>query len=87
MATPGVSQPTEIKLHQKSRALEVAFSGGHDSGIDSWDLLYDYGFSQNEMWQHSLRRMEEAGASRQPVKAERVVIRDPTEAPEKLRDQ
>lgn len=114
-------QPTEIKLHQKSRVLEVAFadgkvfrlpceflrvyspsaevrghgpgqevlqvgkqdvditkiepvghyavqltfSDGHDTGIFSWDLLYDYGVRQNEMWHHYLARMEAAGASRE----------------------
>ena len=118
----GVPQPTEIKLHQKSRALEVAFadgktfrlpceflrayspsaevrghgpgqevlqigkqnveitrvepvghyavqltfSDGHDTGIYSWDLLYDYGVRQEDMWGHYLKRMEEAGASREP---------------------
>src|SRR5574342_259550 len=104
MATPGndAPQPTEIKLHQKSKVLEVAFadgkafrlpceflrvfspsaevrghgpgqevlqvgkreveitkiepvghyavqltfSDGHDTGIYSWDLLYDYGLNQ-----------------------------------------
>jgi DUF971 family protein len=114
-------QPTEIKLHQKSRMLEIAFSDGkafrlpceflrvyspsaevrghgpgqevlqagkkevtinkiepvgsyaiqltfsdgHDTGIYSWDLLYDYGMRQEEMWQHYLKRMAEAGASRE----------------------
>lgn len=116
-----VPQPTEIKLHQKSRLLEIAFSDGktfqlpceflrvyspsaevrghgpgqevlqvgkknveiqkiepvgsyaiqltfsdsHDTGIYSWDLLYDYGMRQDEMWQHYLKRMEDAGASRE----------------------
>jgi DUF971 family protein len=120
----GVPQPTEIKLHQKSRILEIAFangvgfrlpfeflrvyspsaevrghgpgqevlqagkkdvevtriepvgsyavqltfSDGHDTGIYSWDLLYDYGVRQDEMWRHYLKRMEEAGASREPPK-------------------
>ena len=115
--------PTEIKLHQKSRVLEIAFtdgkqfklpyeflrvyspsaevrghgpgqevlqigkqnieitriepvgtyavqpvfSDGHDTGIYSWDYLYDLGMKQDEMWQHYLRRMAEAGASREPV--------------------
>jgi DUF971 family protein len=115
--------PTEIKLHQKSRALEIAFadgkhfmlpceflrvyspsaevrghgpgqevlqvgkknveikhiepvgtyavqlafSDGHDTGIYSWDYFYDLGMNQDEMWQHYLQRMEEAGASREPV--------------------
>ena len=118
----GVPQPTEIKLHQASRVLEIAyadgrifrltceflrvyspsaevrghgpgqevlqirkkdvaitkvepvgnyavqltFSDGHDTGIYSWDLLYEYGARQDEMWQHYLKRMEEAGASREP---------------------
>jgi DUF971 family protein len=119
-----VPLPTEIKLHQKSRVLEIAFadgatfrlpceflrvyspsaevrghgpgqevlqtgkkdveilriepvgqyavqlhfSDGHDTGIYSWDLLYDYGTRQDEMWRHYLRRMQEAGASREPSK-------------------
>jgi DUF971 family protein len=119
----GVPPPTEIKLHQKSRVLEIAFadgarfrlpceflrvyspsaevrghgpgqevlqtgkkeveiariepvgqyavqlcfSDGHDTGIYSWDLLYDYGVRHDEMWQHYLKRMEEAGASRESL--------------------
>jgi DUF971 family protein len=125
MAAPnkGVPQPTEIKLHQASRILEIAyadgrsfrlpceflrvfspsaevrghgpgqevlqvgkkdvnitkiepvgsyavqltFSDGHDTGIYSWDLLYEYGARQEEMWRHYLKRMEQAGASRETV--------------------
>lgn len=114
--------PTEIKLHQQSRILEVAFndgsrfempceylrvfspsaevrghgpgqevlqvgkknveikaiepvgqyavvlvfSDGHDSGIYSWDYLYDLGRKQDYYWQAYLRRLEEAGESREP---------------------
>jgi DUF971 family protein len=130
MAGPSksVPQPTEIKLHQKSRILEIAFadgktfqlpceflriyspsaevrghgpgqevlqigkkdieinkiepvgsyaiqltfSDGHDTGIYSWDLLYDYGMRQQEMWHHYLKRMAEAGASREPQKPVKV---------------
>lgn len=50
-----------------SYAIQLAFSDGHDTGIYSWDLLYDYGLRQAEMWQHYLKRMQEAGASREPV--------------------
>lgn len=116
-----VPPPTEIKLHQKSRVLEITFadgatfrlpceflrvyspsaevrghgpgqevlqtgkkdveisriepvgqyavqlhfSDGHNTGIYSWDLLYDYGMRQEEMWQHYLKRLQEAGASRE----------------------
>ncbi|KPK07945.1 MAG: 1-(5-phosphoribosyl)-5-[(5-phosphoribosylamino)methylideneamino] imidazole-4-carboxamide isomerase [Betaproteobacteria bacterium SG8_39] len=114
-------QPTEIKLHQKSRVLEIAFadgktfqlpceflrvyspsaevrghgpgqevlqagkkevgithiepvgtyaiqlvfSDGHDTGIYSWDLLYQYGLNQEAMWQQYLSRVAAAGASRE----------------------
>ena len=117
--------PTEIKLHQQSRVLEIAFndgrsfrlpyeflrvyspsaevrghgpgqemlqvgkrdvaikdveavghyairptfSDGHDTGIYSWDYLYDLGVRQDEMWQHYLERMAEAGASRDATPA------------------
>lgn len=119
---PSSPIPTEIKLHQQSRVMEVAFnddsrftmpfeylrvfspsaevrghgpgqevlqvgkknieikniepvgqyavvlvfSDGHDSGIYSWDYLYDLGAKQEFYWNSYLRRMEEAGASREP---------------------
>jgi DUF971 family protein len=47
-------------------AIQLTFSDGHASGIYSWDLLYDYGLHQEQMWQHFLKRLEEAGASREP---------------------
>ncbi len=46
-------------------AVQLAFSDGHDTGIYSWDLLYDYGMQQEQMWQQYLQRMQEAGASRE----------------------
>ena len=114
-------QPTEIKLHQKSRVLEIAFddgksfrlpyeflrvhspsaevrghgpgqevlqagkkeveisrvepvgsyaiqlcfSDGHETGIYSWDFLYQLGEEQEPMWRHYLERMQQAGASRE----------------------
>ncbi len=119
---PNSPIPTEIKLHQQSRVMEVAFnddtrftmpfeylrvfspsaevrghgpgqevlqvgkknieikniepvgqyavvlvfSDGHDSGIYSWDYLYDLGAKQEFYWNSYLRRMDEAGASREP---------------------
>lgn len=50
-----------------SYAVQLTFSDGHDTGIFSWDLLYEYGARQEEMWRHYLKRMEQAGASREPV--------------------
>ena len=114
-------QPTEIKLHQASRVLEIAFddgrhfrlpyeflrvyspsaevrghgpgqetlqtgkrdvtianvepighyalrptfSDGHDSGIYSWEYLYDLGVRQDELWQRYVERLAAAGASRE----------------------
>lgn len=116
-------QPTEIKLHQKSKTLEIAFadgsrfnlsaeflrvhspsaevrghgpgqevlqvgkinaeithiepvgtyainltfSDGHNSGIYSWDYLYQLGREQNALWDRYLARLQEAGASREPT--------------------
>ena len=48
-----------------SYAIQLRFSDGHDTGIYSWDLLYDYGVRQSAMWHHYLKRLEEAGASRE----------------------
>jgi DUF971 family protein len=45
-------------------AVQFKFSDGHDTGIYSWDLLYDYGKNQDRMWQDYLKRLQEAGASR-----------------------
>lgn len=115
--------PTEIKLHQRSRRMEVAFddgrrfeftyeflrvfspsaevrghgvgqevlqlgkrdvdisriepvgnyairplfSDGHDSGLYSWDYLYELGTQQEEMWQAYLERLAAAGGSRDPA--------------------
>jgi DUF971 family protein len=120
MAAPTQASPTEIKLHQVSQILEIAyddgksyrlpaeflrvyspsaevrghgpgqevlqagkkdvrivavepvghyaiqlrFSDGHDTGLYSWDLLYDYGERQEKMWQQYLDRLRSAGASR-----------------------
>lgn len=115
--------PTEIRLHQKSRILEVAFStgerfelsyeflrvftpsaearghgpgqetlqvgkreigieriepvgnyaikpvfsDGHDSGLYSWDILYNLGRHRDELWQTYLDRLAAEGKSRDPA--------------------
>ena len=116
-------RPTDIKLHQKSRVLEIAFDDGnvyrmgceylrvyspsaevqghgpgqqvlqygkeavnivsiepvgnyavvfrfddgHDTGIYSWDLLYELGANQEQYWQAYLDRLKEAGYQRKEV--------------------
>jgi DUF971 family protein len=47
-------------------AIQPSFSDGHSTGIYSWDLLYELGARQEELWQDYLTRLEEAGASREP---------------------
>lgn len=46
-------------------AIQPMFSDGHYTGIFSWDYLYWLGDRQEELWQDYLRRLAEAGASRE----------------------
>ncbi len=48
-------------------ALRPTFSDGHESGIYSWDYLYDLGTRQDELWQRYIDRLAKAGASREPA--------------------
>ena len=48
-------------------ALRPTFSDGHESGIYSWDYLYDLGLRQDELWQRYIERLAKAGASREPA--------------------
>ena len=48
-------------------AIQLNFTDGHNTGLYSWDLLYNYGLNQDKMWQHYLQRMEEAGVNREPA--------------------
>ncbi len=121
------ARPTDIRLHQKSRILEVAFDDGrcfrlpceylrvyspsaevqghgpgqgvlqvgkeqvnivnieaigtyavrlffddgHDTGLYSWELLYQLGAEQERLWREYLDRLNQAGYKRQqPAPAE-----------------
>lgn len=48
-------------------ALKFVFSDGHDTGLYSWDLLYNLGKHQQELWAEYLKRLELAGVSRDPA--------------------
>lgn len=48
-------------------ALKFIFSDGHDTGLYSWDLLYNLGKHQAELWQEYLNRLALAGLSRDPA--------------------
>jgi len=46
-------------------AIQPTFSDGHSSGIYSWDYLYWLGENHDQLWDDYLRRLQEAGASRE----------------------
>ncbi|HET9113722.1 MAG TPA: DUF971 domain-containing protein [Burkholderiales bacterium] len=48
-------------------AIQPTFSDGHDTGIYSWDYLYEIGKDQETLWNRYLQRLADAGASRQPL--------------------
>jgi DUF971 family protein len=48
-----------------SYAIQPRFSDGHDTGIYSWDYLYELGMNRDRMWADYLQRLEAAGASRE----------------------
>jgi DUF971 family protein len=45
-------------------ALRLVFSDGHDSGLYSWDLLYNLGKHHDELWQEYVTQIEKQGQSR-----------------------
>ena len=45
-------------------AVKLVFSDGHDTGIYSWDYLYELGMKHDTNWTTYLARLEKAGASR-----------------------
>ena len=45
-------------------AIRISFSDGHDTGLFSWDLLYDYGQRQQQLLADYLDRLAVAGGGR-----------------------
>lgn len=48
-------------------AVKLIFDDGHDSGIYSWETLYELGSQQEAYWQAYLEELEKAGYERQPT--------------------
>jgi len=46
-------------------ALKIFFDDGHDSGLFTWDYLYDLATEFDDHWQDYLDRLEKAGHQRQ----------------------
>ena len=47
-------------------AVKLRFTDGHDTGLYSWDYLYDIGVNQDALWRDYLARLDAAHASREP---------------------
>ncbi len=45
-------------------AVQPTFSDGHDTGIYSWDYLYELGRNRDQLWAGYLDRLKNAHASR-----------------------
>ena len=45
-------------------AVKPVFSDGHDTGIFSWDLLYELGAKQEQLWAEYQARLAAAGVDR-----------------------
>ena len=48
-----------------SYAVQPQFSDGHNTGIYSWDYLYELGENHDALWSEYLQRLAAAGASRE----------------------
>ena len=45
-------------------AVQLVFDDNHDTGIYSWEYLYELGIHQEQKWKRYLERLEEAGYQR-----------------------
>ena len=45
-------------------AIRIGFSDGHNTGIFSWNTLYDYGLRQDELMTDYLSRLKNDGTTR-----------------------
>ena len=45
-------------------AIRIGFSDGHNTGIFSWNTLYDYGLRQDELMTDYLSRLKNEGTTR-----------------------
>ena len=45
-------------------AVKLVFSDGHDTGIYSWEYLYDLGAKKDSNWKTYLARLQQAGKTR-----------------------
>lgn len=48
-------------------AVKLVFSDGHDTGLYSWDYLYDMAKNYEAMWQNYIAKLEIAGYKRKEI--------------------
>ena len=48
-------------------AVRLVFDDGHDSGLYSWEYLYELGATYDDRWQDYLARLEAGGHKRKPA--------------------
>ena len=48
-------------------AIQLHFDDEHNTGIYSWETLYDLGSNQEQLWKDYLARLEETGHKRKTV--------------------
>ena len=51
-------------------AIRIDFDDTHDTGIYSWQTLYQFGLRQDALWVRYLKELDELGLSREPQTAE-----------------
>ncbi|MDA8794498.1 DUF971 domain-containing protein [Gammaproteobacteria bacterium] len=56
-------------------AIKPTFDDGHNSGIFSWETLFDLATNQAARWADYTARLSAAGASREPLHADTQVIK------------
>ncbi|AMB86982.1 1-(5-phosphoribosyl)-5-((5-phosphoribosylamino)methylideneamino)imidazole-4-carboxamide isomerase [Pseudomonas agarici] len=50
-------------------ALKLTFDDGHDSGLFTWDYLYQLACRQDDLWADYLAELKVAGKSRDPAES------------------
>lgn len=53
-------------------AVKLVFDDGHDSGLYSWQYLWQLAQQQTELWQQYLQQLQDANANRDDLIAVRV---------------
>lgn len=59
-------------------AVKITFSDGHDTGLYSWDYLYELGRNQAKLWQQYVEKLAVAGLHRESVTPKPVPVANPT---------